>query len=42
MVEEFRTEMAKIVKEGRSTAGAPQKNDGPENWQQLKWMNNQK
>lgn len=40
LVEEYRTELTKIVKEGRSTKGAPQKNDGPETWPQLKWMNN--
>lgn len=39
IVEEFRTELTKIVKDGRSTKGEPQKNDGPESWPQLKWMN---
>lgn len=38
IIEEFRNELTKIVKEGRSTDGTPQKNDGPESWDQLKWM----
>jgi len=40
IVEEFRAELTRIVKEGRSTPGAPQKNDGPETWPQLKWIDN--
>lgn len=40
LVEQYRSELAKIVKDGRSTKGTPQKNDGPETWPQLKWMNN--
>jgi len=39
IVEEFREELTQIVKNGRSTKGEPQKNDGPETWPQLKWMN---
>ena len=38
IVEEYRKELAKIVNDGRSTIGAPQKNDGTEKWPQLKWM----
>ena len=30
--------LIKVVKEGRSTSGTPQKNDGPETWDQLYWM----
>ncbi len=39
MVEAFRRILSGYVKEGRSTKGAPQKNDGPQTWKQLKWMN---
>jgi len=39
IVEEFRDELTQIVINGRSTKGEPQKNDGPETWPQLKWMN---
>jgi arylsulfatase A-like enzyme len=39
MVEEFRRILSGYVQEGRSTQGAPQKNDGPQTWAQLKWMN---
>uniref|UniRef100_UPI00321647CA sulfatase family protein n=1 Tax=uncultured Draconibacterium sp. TaxID=1573823 RepID=UPI00321647CA len=38
IVEEFRAELSKMVKDGRSTKGEPQKNDGPETWPELKWM----
>lgn len=38
IVEQYRSELAKIVNDGRSTKGTPQKNDGPERWPQLKWM----
>lgn len=38
IVEKYRKELSKIVMEGRSTKGIPQKNDGPEKWKQLKWM----
>ncbi|VGO20794.1 sulfatase family protein [Pontiella sulfatireligans] len=30
--------LTKIVEDGRSTPGAPQKNDGPKWWEQLVWM----
>ena len=35
----YRTELAEIVTNGRSTPGALQQNDGPETWPQLDWMN---
>ncbi len=38
LLEEYRLELSKIVSEGRSTPGTPQKNDGPETWKQLNWM----
>jgi arylsulfatase A-like enzyme len=38
IVEQYRKEMAEIVTSGRSTKGAPQKNDGPEKWKQLDWI----
>ena len=39
LLEQYRKELAQIVKNGRSTEGAKQKNDEPEIWPQLKWMN---
>ena len=30
--------LTKYIKEGRSTPGTPQQNDGPEHWGQLWWM----
>ena len=39
LLEQYRKELAQIVKNGRSTEGAKQKNDEPETWPQLKWMN---
>ncbi|WP_343854346.1 arylsulfatase [Algoriphagus jejuensis] len=38
LLEQYRLELAKIVTDGRSTKGAPQKNDGPSVWPQLSWM----
>ncbi len=38
IVEQYRKELAEIVTSGRSTKGKPQKNDGPQKWKQLKWM----
>ncbi|WP_339757463.1 arylsulfatase [Algoriphagus aquimarinus] len=38
LLEQYRLELAKIVSDGRSTSGAPQKNDGPATWPQLSWM----
>lgn len=37
-VEQYRKELTKIVKDGRSTSGTPQENDGLQNWPQLNWM----
>jgi len=37
IVEELRAILKKYVEQGRSTPGAPQKNDGPEYWKQLPW-----
>ena len=38
IVNELKALMTKYVKEGRSTPGIRQKNDGPEVWRQLSWM----
>ena len=38
LIEQYRKELSDIVSNGRSTAGRPQKNDGPETWEQLEWM----
>ncbi|TRX51911.1 arylsulfatase [Fulvivirga sp. M361] len=38
IVEKHKQELTKIIKDGRSTAGTPQKNDGPEVWSQLWWL----
>lgn len=38
IVNELKALMIKYVKEGRSTPGVAQKNDGPEVWKQLGWM----
>ena len=38
IVEKYRKELSRIVTDGRSTKGKPQKNDGPEKWKQLSWM----
>lgn len=38
VVAELKALMNKYVEEGRSTPGVPQKNDGPEFWSQLSWM----
>jgi arylsulfatase A len=38
IVEKYRKELAQIVNDGRSTKGKIQKNDGPETWKQLNWM----
>ncbi len=37
-VKELTELLTRIVKEGRSTPGIPQKNDGPATWEQLYWM----
>ena len=38
IVERLTKRMTQYVKNGRSTPGTPQPNDGPEWWQQLVWM----
>ncbi|CAH8283043.1 arylsulfatase A-like enzyme [Mariniflexile fucanivorans] len=38
LLELYRKELSLIVKNGRSTIGAKQKNDKPETWPQLNWM----
>jgi arylsulfatase A-like enzyme len=35
---ELTTLLGKVVKEGRSTPGKTQKNEGPETWEQLYWL----
>jgi arylsulfatase A-like enzyme len=37
-VSEFKTLLEKYIVDGRSTPGSPQKNDGPERWAELEWM----
>ncbi|MEX0770279.1 MAG: arylsulfatase, partial [Balneolaceae bacterium] len=37
-VKELKSLLEKYIDEGRSTPGAPQKNDGPVRWPQLEWM----
>ncbi len=39
IVKQLKELMIKYIQNGRSTPGAPQKNDGPEVWKQLEWMN---
>lgn len=38
IVKELKSLLIKYVKDGRSTPGISQKNDGPEVWKQLSWM----
>ncbi|WP_293711012.1 arylsulfatase [uncultured Parabacteroides sp.] len=38
IAEKMRALLIRYVKEGRSTPGIPQKNDDPEVWEQLNWM----
>lgn len=38
VVNELRALLVKYIKEGRSTPGVAQKNDGPEIWKQIKWI----
>ncbi|MEX2514338.1 MAG: arylsulfatase [Cyclobacteriaceae bacterium] len=38
-VQEMKSLLTAYIQKGRSTPGAPQKNDGPETWKQLYWMN---
>jgi len=37
IVEELRALLKKYVTQGRSTPGAPQKNEGPKHWKELPW-----
>lgn len=37
LVLEMKEEMIRLIKNGRSTPGPVQKNDGPEVWEQVKW-----
>lgn len=39
-VREMKALLAKYIKNGRSTPGRVQENDGPETWEQLDWMTN--
>lgn len=39
VVKEMRALLVKYIREGRSTPGAVQKNDGPAVWKQVEWMN---
>lgn len=38
IVRQLRGLLVKYIREGRSTPGLPQPNEGPEIWEQLKWM----
>lgn len=38
VVEELRDLLEQYIRNGRSTPGEPQKNDGPEVWKQIGWM----
>ncbi len=38
-VQEMKSLLSEYIQKGRSTPGTPQKNDGPETWKQLHWMN---
>ncbi len=38
IVEELRQLLLKYINDGRSTAGLPQKNDGPATWKQMEWI----
>ena len=37
-VKELKALLEKYIVDGRSTPGAPQKNDGSERWAELEWM----
>ncbi|GAA3651227.1 sulfatase family protein [Flavivirga jejuensis] len=41
LLELYRKELSQIVSNGRSTEGEKQKNDGPEMWPELSWMNDE-
>jgi arylsulfatase A len=38
VVSQLREELIRLIQEGRSTPGPKQRNDGPENWDQVKWI----
>ncbi|VGO19226.1 sulfatase family protein [Pontiella sulfatireligans] len=38
IVKQLETKLTQLVMKGRSSLGTPQKNDGPEWWEQLTWM----
>lgn len=38
VVARMKKSLERIIREGRSTPGAPQKNDGPQWWPQISWM----
>ena len=38
VVDRLKNLLIKYIKEGRSTPGVPQRNDGPYPWKQLDWM----
>jgi len=42
MITELKEELSEIILSGRSTKGIPQKNDGPEYWEQLKFLKENK
>jgi hypothetical protein len=35
---ELKTIFARIIRQGRTTAGPPMKNEGPEIWEQIRWI----
>jgi hypothetical protein len=37
-VQSLRQLLARYVRDGRSTPGAPQPNTGPQHWPQLHWL----
>ena len=39
VVKELKGILIRYIKEGRSTPGTPQKNDGEEKWKQISWVN---
>jgi arylsulfatase A-like enzyme len=39
ILDQYKEELSQIILNGRSTEGSLQKNDGPETWPQLEWLN---
>jgi hypothetical protein len=37
-LQSLQDQLAKVIKEGRSTPGLSQKNEGPAIWEQISWM----